>query len=405
MRDVISFDRLVVGYMCFALLISMPVNLLRLQNVPFFSGAFFNVLFAGFLVLAALNVLLTLRTPLAERAFALGFIVFISYIFYVGMLRGNDDVLSNLRYFVLPLAVYALLNGRLFALFFYRSSWFWIAILLSHVISLVYYYLFLAGTIYPGIGVPSLAYACIYFFGSGGWILGTLSLAIVVVEGKRGVLLALLIALTMMGSASLKGWARILALFASLSAFSILLSGALLFASQSGSSPLMNRINLINPFSNTFDLAVGSSGRYDEFISAFGPMSNTELVMGAGAGYTFEWLLGYSSSGEGEIKGYLHMSPASYVMVGGFVGLAVFTAMLAMPFRSRKLFVSWSARKVAFGLGIYSIVQSLFGFSLAVDAVALIFILAPGMMIPVLHRRRDIATSIPRVSTNQLERN
>lgn len=388
-----DIDIWLIIYVGFALLMSFPSNLLRLQGVEIFSGPYTNGLFLGFILLAAINLVSSIQSPMAERQLLYVFCVFLVYIFTLGVLNGHDDPIANMRYFVLPVAVYVLLIGRRFPLYFYKSYGFWVIVFVTHVAFLAYYYSFLYGAVYPGIGVQSIAYAGIFFFANGHFILFGMVLTLVVLEGKRSILLSLLLTLVLLRLIHVQSRYRwIFAISAALFLAGLLAVG-MSYISQTDSIPVFNRFNQLNPFSEDYDLAVGSSGRYDEIMSAFGSKTISSFIFGSGSGYTYEWLFSYSSQQEGEVKGYLHMSPANYVMVGGILGLMVFTYLCSMPFKAHRLPLDLNGRRIAFGFGLFSVFQSFFGFNLAVDAVSLIFIVGPASLAVAMCRGRERLTA------------
>lgn len=365
------------------MILSFPTTLLRLASMDFFVEFYFDLVFMGFIGLALLNLVLALTVPLPERPLAVLLLVFILLIFAIGVLRGTDDPIGGLRYFVLPLVVYLLLIGRNFLLFFITSKRFWTILLISHAFGLVVYFSGLLGPIYPGIGVQSIAYAAIFFIVNGHPILFLISLIMIFLEGKRSILFSILLTLAFLKLVKFSVAGRLLySIFAGILA-ALLLIGFLYSITDAQGSTTLARINYINPFSDQFDLYLGSSGRFGELVSFWDGKSFLEVLFGSGSGFKYQWDLGFASEQSGEIKGYLHMSIANYLAVGGILGLALFVYLAILPFKASRLKLPPKAQMSAFGFGIFSIVQSFFGFNLATDATTLIFIIGPAALLSV----------------------
>lgn len=355
----VGLDRLILIVLVPIVFMSFPANLLRLSGVHFFQSNYFTLIFLSYFPLAFLCLVAALRVRVAEPVFAPLMLTFCVWIFAIGVSRGNDDPIGAMRYFVLPLLIYVMLLGRRYVLFFYTSKWLWVAILITHILGLLYYFSNLSGYIYPGIGVQNIAYAAIYFFSNGHPALFLASIVAIVLEGKRSVLLSLLVTLLFIRLFKFKSNILLLGYFVAAVLLSLIVISTILFflASIEG-SVVVNRINLINPFSYNYDLFKGSSGRWGELVTFFGERNFVDTLIGAGAGFNYEWELGYSSEREGEVKSYFHMSAANYVAAGGIVGAVTFLYLLKIPMDVRRLKMPDNVRRTAFGLALMSVVQS-----------------------------------------------
>lgn len=374
-----KFELIFVSFIGLCIALSFPANLFRLYGFDFFAESYPKIIlvFAFFLASINLAVIFNKKFSLYVFFIVLLYACFLSYLVMVGALQGNSGIFSGLKYFVLPIVAIFFLMGRRFLFFFYNSSGFWKLILVSHLIFFFAYLFFLYGKVYPGVGVSSLAYSALFFFVNGNPFLFCISSLLILLEGKRSVLISMLLALALCRLVNRKALIIFINIF-SYSIIFLIFSAAVLYllAAFDGFSAF-NRINLINPFSSRFDLAVGSSGRYGELVSAFGDRTLRELLVGMGAGFEYEWELGYESQQSGETKGYLHISPANYLLIGGVFGCFIFIFISSLPFFAKKMPGDSKVRKVAFCFGIYSILQSFFGFNFATDIVTLVLIIGP----------------------------
>lgn len=381
LRDFRGLDRAILIYFCAVQLFAFQANLFRLSGVEYFEAVYFDHVFLGSLLVALVSVSFAQRAELVEAPFAMIILVFCAFILTVGVLRSNDNPINGLRYFALPIFAYLLLRKSPFVLYFYNSKPFWILLSVAHVVGLLYYFTTLFGMVYPGIGVQSIAYAAIFFFCHGHFGLFALAVLVVFLEGKRSIMLSLLLAIMFLRGIRYKPSLRLFYFIISGSATMLILSIGLMLIADIEGNIIISRINYINPFSNSYDLFIGSSGRFGEIASYFGDVSFVNLMVGSGAGFQYEWALGYASEQDGEVKGYMHMSAANYLAAGGVFGLFVFAIIALMPFRARKLRVPFAVQRTAFGMGLFTIVQSFFGFILATDMVSWIFILGPAMLL------------------------
>ncbi len=399
-RGISYYDYMLLLFVGGVIVLSFPANLLRVWGVPFFRGPYYDVIFVIFVVLALCNLWMSKDSPLPSYYFAATLLLFSTMVFAIGVIRGNENVIAGMKYFALPLIVYMLLVGRRFVLSFYSSNFLWSLVVGSHVFCLLFYYAFLYGRVYPGIGVPSISFAALFFLAKQKYFLLSVSLLVVLLEGKRSLLLALLITMVFMRMVRLSVVGRLIYTILGIGILVLSMYLGLSFLAGITGSAIVNRINLLNPFSGSFDILLGSSGRAGELLSYFRGKDTLELLIGSGSGFTYEWQLGYASTQEGEIKGYFHMTPANYLAAGGLLGLVPFVWMMLLPFRAGALKESNDTRTVAFGLGVFCVVQSFFGFNLATDAVSIIFIIGP-MMLLSEQRRPGGATAL---RSNSLER-
>lgn len=381
-REQAKMDLAFALFLGLVIIVSFPANLMRLQGFEFFSEIYPKLILVLLLFFAVVNSLklAKARIPKVFLLFLFVWVFFFWYLVFVGNLNNNPNPLLGLKYFLVPFFVLLVLIGRRFLLYFYSSIFFWRCILVTHIILVLVYFFFLYGSIYPGIGVSSLAYSSLFFLINGNPFLFSVSFLIVFFEGKRSILLSLLLTCVffkLFNKSSLKIFFYILLY----SIVSLLIFGAILyFISQMDHVQAFNRINLINPFSSQFNLLLGSSGRYGEIVSAFKDRTVSELFFGMGSGFQYQWDLGYQSGQSGETKGYLHFSPANYLLIGGVWGVVIFIFMSTFPLFAKKLNVDQRVKKTAFSFGIFSIFQSFFGFNFATDVVTLVFVLGPATL-------------------------
>ncbi|WP_421864534.1 hypothetical protein [Marinobacter adhaerens] len=374
-----QFELIFIAFIGLCVALSFPANLLRLYGVDFFAESYPKIILIFSFFLASINLALVFNKKVSLYVFfiVLLYSCFLSYILVVGVLRGNSGIIYGLKYFILPVVAVFFLMGRGFLFFFYKSSGFWKLILFSHLLLFCVYIFLLYGKVYPGIGVSSLAYSALFFFVNGNPLLFCISSLLILLEGKRSVLVSMLLALALCRLIDKKALTIFISIFLYLIVFLVFSILALYLMAYFDGFGAFDRINLINPFSGRFDLAVGSSGRYGELVSAFGDRTLGELFAGMGAGFEYQWDLGYESQQSGETKGYLHISPANYLLIGGVFGCLIFIFISSLPFFAKRMPGDPKVRKVAFCFGIYSILQSSFGFNFATDIVTLVLIIGP----------------------------
>lgn len=146
-------------------------------------------------------------------------------------------------------------------------------------------------------------------------------------QGKRSILFSLLATLIFAGV--LRRMTLIMAVVIAVVVIAALFVGffwALEFY-ELNHLPGLDRIRFINPFSPSFDLALGSSGRFDEISSAFSLFSEKEVnwFFGAGFGFSYLWEVTYGEF-HTELKGYLHSVPLMLVILFGLPAAIAFYA-------------------------------------------------------------------------------
>lgn len=385
-REFAFYDRILIFFAGSVVLFSFIANLLRFSQVPFFyKGEYSILVLISFFTIALMRAPL-LRIPFAGKSFLVLFFSFLVFIFLVGVVRETEDPISGLKYYILPFAAFILLAGSKFMLFFYTSAFFWIATIVGHLVGLLYYYGFLVGSVYPGIGVQSAAYAALFFFIRGQYFLFLLSSVVVFLEGKRSILLSLIMCLALMPILRLKHMGRILYIPAGIITLVVILAILFSFIADIQGSAMIDRLNYLNPYSHTFNIFLGSSGRMGEIISYWFDKTLGDILIGSGSGFQYVWDLGYASQQAGEVKGYFHFSFANYIAAGGILGMILSVYIVTLPFKSLELTKKYNLRSITFMFALFSLVQSFFGFNLSVDPFSWFTILGPMMLLGVFGR-------------------
>lgn len=179
--------------------------------------------------------------------------------------------------------------------------------------------------IYPGFGTQAVAYLAIYYLHNRSFLLFSLSFLLVIAQGKRSILFSLLA--TLIFASLLRRTSLLIAIFISAiaiaSVFTCFFWGLEFYDLYS--LPGMDRIRFINPFSSSFDLALGSSGRFDEISSAFSLFAEQDInwLLGAGFGFSYVWEVSYGEFYT-EVKGYLHSVPLMLVILFGLPAAITF---------------------------------------------------------------------------------
>jgi hypothetical protein len=255
------------------------------------------------------------------------------------------------------------------------------AVLVVHVLSVIYYSYSLAGRVYPGYGTPSIAIATLYFLKTGAYPLVAIGFTLILLEGKRGVLVALLFGFLWGLRALNRGPFRsgpvktvMFAVVGAALGISALASLSVLSKVAGPDSETLARLEMVNPFSNSFDLYKGSSGRVGEISSAVDAMSEGgNWLIGVGTGFTYAWDPGYAkATNEHDAeKGYLHASYLNYLMHGGVVvGLIVVLVLtyFCLYKGGTKRFTSGDKRmEIVATICAMSWAQCWFGFNTASD--------------------------------------
>lgn len=199
-----------------------------------------------------------------------------------------------------------------------------IALISNVAATLLFYLISISYKMYPGFGVQTIGYVALYFFAHKKYMNFSISLMVLVAQGKRSILIACLlctyIAYIWQKTRSKK------ATFLSLLIFPVLITASLFIIDKLDLYSIagLSRVSYINPFSSNFDIFLGSSGRVDEIVSAFATTEpGIRRIIGYGFGFEYEWLLSYREDFS-ETKGYLHMSPMTIYFVLGPIAVVVF---------------------------------------------------------------------------------
>ena len=350
------------------LTVSMPLNLGRLAGYDVsaaIKAIWYLVATLGLLgALFALHALQLKNFKLLMLQFA-----FLVYAFVLGaFINGPLEAMAGAGYYMLSVCVLLALTRTSDAVDFLLSRRFWVFQFFVHLVSFVTYWYYLRGTIYPGVAVQSLAYCTVALAFFRLRFLVFILLLIGVLEGKRSVLLSQFAGLGFyyltpyLSRLGRSAWVVAGLVFAMVGW--LLLIGMASFESEG----TLIRYNQVNPFSASFDPIIGSSGRAGELISLLDSFSLTELLIGLGLGYSYEWELGYFSEQAGESKGYLHISIGNYLASAGIFGMLLCGYFLAQSVsRLNALLLVGDLERFVGAFFLISIVQSFFGFTAAVD--------------------------------------
>jgi hypothetical protein len=250
------------------------------------------------------------------------------------------------------------------------------------VIGFVYYYIFLRGSVYPGIGVQSLGYASLNFAYFNSFFALLTSIVVAIAEQKRSVIVSLSVVLVILLISSSLKWRINFTRSVYLLLLGLFLINAILFViSFFDGQPIINRINLLNPYSSRFDIFLGSSGRFGELVSYFKNNSFRSLVVGQGIGFSYIWELGYANAQNGTIKEYFHTSIMNYVAVGGVVGLLYFLYLVSKVFVANSSRLNIPNTNLFLAFSMFSVLQSLFGFNTATDPIFWLALLGPSTLV------------------------
>lgn len=237
--------------------------------------------------------------------------------------------------------------------------------------------------IYPGYGTQSAGYLTLYYATFGKPIFFFASFILVILQGKRSILVSILCALVILKLLK-QGLSAGLALFISILATSLLFIVFLfsLELFQLNEVPGLDRIKYINPFSQSFNIALGSSGRFDEITSAFSTFASNDFhwIYGTGLGFQYEWTVTYGSF-YSEIKGYLHNTPLLFIILGGiplflivygmFIHIFIKTNSLMGFLKSKKNKDSLQFLSISF---LFFLISGLFSLNSLSDPVGWIFL-------------------------------
>ena len=382
------------------LVASFPLTIFRLAGGNMEGYVNSMMMFSG---LASLVLAISAMSRRRLDLFFAIYLVFICYILFLGTIsEGLLEGIKGLRYFILGLVCWAGLlyyrdSDRLIQVFLSKKLW--LAVLFSHLVGYTYYAILLKGTVYPGIGTQSIGYAAIYFFVSGPKLLFVVCTILLLVEGKRSLLLATSFALFMLVAmkSKQKRSTNMLTLLFYLIAWLIGTAFLLYLLAEinenlSDSTTTLARLDQINPFSSNFDVFLGSSGRAGEIQSFFGQYGLLESLVGLGSGFKYDWDLGYWSKFV-ENKGYFHMSILNYIATGGLLGILLWCFIFKIAYNGILNNSKSNAHRILIGFSTLSISQSFFGFNAAVDP----FFWATLMM------TAYASSIIPNAATNQTD--
>ncbi|MEZ7206961.1 hypothetical protein [Pseudoalteromonas sp. DY56-GL79] len=186
--------------------------------------------------------------------------------------------------------------------------------------------------IYPGYGTQGAAYVLMYYLATGQRLMSFLCVVVIVSQGKRSILFSALLCMVFFW-VSQKIRSRIalpLSIFASAFFVSIFLYFIEAFNLYTLSG--MSRIRYINPFSASFDVYMGSSGRVDEILSLFNSFKDNAVkyVTGLGVGFSYEWTLSYNEE-HTEAKSYLHSTPImAFILFGPLITTVIYAYFLSV---------------------------------------------------------------------------
>ncbi len=385
-----TYDKVVFYIVSSYIILSFPLTLLRLSGNYFIPILILNLFLVTFIALGLLRAITCLHLKLFSPLYLAFTVVFIVYILAVGFWSGNENPGIGIKYFMLSLVMYFVVFGTTFYQSILTSKKLWYFVLLGHLLGYIYYLIVLRGSIYPGIGVQSIGYAGFFFLFSGKYVAALGAILLLVLEQKRSLLLSFFVTAFLVYFLRNKNKSDLISILKSVVVVSILGSALLAFISTLEPGPLVNRINLINPFSSQFAPFLGSSGRLGEIVSFFEVNSLGSLVFGKGSGFDYIWDLGYTNQANGEVKHYFHLSIMNYLAAGGILGLSYFI-YLGLRFRSiSKIKQSVQLSNTMRSFAMFSIIQSFFGFNTAVDPILWITILAPLAMLSLQQRNNTL---------------
>lgn len=362
-------SKIIYALVVYVFLIGMPVNIYRIGGGDI--GYYQHILILTALFAALSNIPNMRILSRKEFGFIVFYIFFIVYSLSLGLMNHELYlVIDSLKYYLLGFFVVLALIGQPLNLELLHSKRLWTSILFIHFLCVIYFYSFMYGKYYPGIGVQSIAYASIYYFIYGYKIMFLFSIILMVFEAKRSILLSSLVVIALLifirrsvKKSKLPLFKLMIAFWASL----FILIFVLYLISMLPESSLVNRINLINPFSDSFDVMLGSSGRAGELVSFFGSIDDVySLVSGSGFGFQYQWDLGFNNAQSGEIKPYFHMSIFNYIATAGVVGLFLWFLFFRNSILLLKSKIDRSTLLV-FSFVLFSLIQSFFGFVSAID--------------------------------------
>ncbi|EGQ7944379.1 hypothetical protein ACKBF6_002220 [Vibrio cholerae] len=269
----------------------------------------FLIILAGFTGLYNYGVTDASVKHLYMVFFAIGFILF-------G--RGLSFFLANLERFYSIIIVVFFLNVLAVILFLVFSS---------------------VMPIYPGYGTQALGYVFFYFLSTNRVFLAFISFLLLVSQGKRSIMIAAILTflISKLISRRCVGISLVSSIFVGVAVLFLFLYIIEYFNLYS--LPGLDRMLYINPLNGSFDLALGSSGRFDEVVGALASFSENILnwFIGAGFGFHYQWQLTYGDF-YSEVKSYMHNVPLMVIALFGVPIFMTFYSFIIYIFiRIRKL--------------------------------------------------------------------
>lgn len=251
--------------------------------------------------------------------------------------------------------------------------------------------------LYLGISTQPLFVPLAYTVSYRRWSSSLLILALILLAGKRGPIMAVMVMLIFYLVDSVRG--RILGklLFSLAAVVALAILSFLLGRYVPEGSGLLGLIYgkwaLLNPFSESFDLGLASSGRSTEIAYAFQQFSATPLNWIAGGGYGWNFF-NYGAPGSSTrdfYSHYVHFSPLNFLYQNGIILAAAFLAnvwrQFARAYGTIKMSYGRRSTPHALSLALLGLfVAGLFGFDYGTDPF---IFFALGLLTSVARRARE----------------
>ena len=257
------------------------------------------------------------------------------------------------------------------------------AILVSYALSIAAFWTISTVTgnvLYLGIGTGDMLFAMSYFLVYRLRWPAVFCLLVVLLSGKRGALLAMLVLMLYgVGVSWLRGFYRrtLLACLAAAALIWVSLYFRDSVVSVGWPSPISSVLDKwyqIDPSSENFDIDVAFSGRNQEIILAFGKFMSRAHHWVTGMGYGWSYFYDARIPGSETtdfISHYVHLSPANFVLLYGapmaLVVLFLMQRVIARSYRIREEDTAGRMRKVLALYCISAFVSSLSGYTYATD--------------------------------------
>lgn len=193
--------------------------------------------------------------------------------------------------------------------------------------------------IYPGYGTQALGYVFFYFLSTNRIYLAFFSFLLLVSQGKRSIIIVTILTFFIAKLINRRsvGLSLVLSVLIGLVVLFLLLF--LIEYLDLYNIPGLDRMLYINPLSDSFDLALGSSGRFDEIVGALESFSKNMFnwFVGAGFGFHYQWQLTYGEF-YSEEKSYMHSVPLMFIALFGVpVFFAFYSSAIYIFVRMRKI--------------------------------------------------------------------